>query len=312
MSAENQYSFLRRLFIYQKERFPLLGHGILIFAFTFSAVAYSRMCQGLETFISWGMFLPGVFTTVTLFFLLRVFDEHKDKEDDLKYRTYLPVPRGLMSLRELRTVGFLIAVIQLVVVFVFHPTMIWFWLLVIGYLLLMGVEFFVPKWLKQRQVLYITSHMVIIPLVDLYASGLDWWLAGSKPHIGLLFFFGVSYMNGIVLELGRKMKAPEKEEAGVVSYTGLYGVVGGPVRWMIVLTVTLCLAVLAAWYAGHSWPVYLALGLAYALCVLVGFGFIRTKNAKWGKRIEHISGIWALTMYLGLGGIPMLQGLIMS
>ena len=48
--------------------------------------------------------------------------------------------------------------------------------------------------------------------IDLYSSGLDWKLDNAEPHLGLLFFFAVSYMNGLVLEFGRKIRTPEKEE----------------------------------------------------------------------------------------------------
>src|SRR5690606_20595795 len=63
---ENNASFITRFWIYQRERFPLLAHGILISAFSFSAIAYSRISRGATGFISWQHFLVGVFTTVTL------------------------------------------------------------------------------------------------------------------------------------------------------------------------------------------------------------------------------------------------------
>jgi len=50
MEANNQ-SFIRRFLTYQKERFPFLAHGVMISAFTFSAVSYSRICRGEEGFI---------------------------------------------------------------------------------------------------------------------------------------------------------------------------------------------------------------------------------------------------------------------
>ena len=107
---------LQRFYIYQKERFPILGHGLMIFAFTFSAISYSRICRGKEGFIPWQDFLIGIFATVTLFFLVRIFDEFKDKEDDAKYRKYLPVPRGLISLKELRIIGLVVASMQIGVI----------------------------------------------------------------------------------------------------------------------------------------------------------------------------------------------------
>ena len=172
---------------------------MLIAAFTFSAISYSRICRGAEGFIAWQDYLIGVFSTVSLFFLVRIFDEFKDKEDDAKYRKHLPVPRGLISFRELNIMAGVVFVFLGVVIGIFQTPMFWLFAMVIGYLLLMRVEFFVPEWLKKQHILYIISHMVIIPLVDVYASGLDWHLAEESPHIGLAFFFAVSYMNGVVL-----------------------------------------------------------------------------------------------------------------
>ncbi|HIA07289.1 MAG TPA: hypothetical protein EYN71_11445, partial [Flavobacteriales bacterium] len=113
MTSENEASFLKRFYIYQNERFPILAHGFIIAVFTFSAVSYSRICRGVEGFIPWQSYLIGIFATITLFLLVRIFDEFKDREDDAKYRKYLPVPRGLISLKELRVVGIVVAAIQI-------------------------------------------------------------------------------------------------------------------------------------------------------------------------------------------------------
>ena len=96
----------------------------------------------------------------------------------------------------------------------------------------MRVEFFVPKWLKRNHMVYILSHMMIIPLVDLYSSGLDWELDNDVPHAGLAWFFVLSYMNGLVLEVGRKIKTPETEEEGVLSYTKYFGTRSAVLIWL--------------------------------------------------------------------------------
>ncbi len=313
MSVEqNNKGFLKRFYIYQKERFPFLAHGILIAVFTFSAISYSRICRGVEGFINWQDFVIGVFATITLFFLVRIFDEFKDKEDDANYRQYLPVPRGLISLKELKVIGFIIAFIQIAVIAWFQPRMLWLYMIVIGYLLLMGVEFFVPKYLKKRQILYITSHMVIIPLIDIYSSGLDWLLDNDKMHLGLAFFFGVSYVNGIVLEFGRKIKPLENEEEGVVSYTKMYGTVGGTLRWISLVFFTMLLAIAASVYAGYGYIAYYVLVVSFIVCSLPGFLFIKKQTAKRAKYIEYASALWTILMYLSLGSIPMLVKLMGS
>lgn len=309
---EQSWSFARRFWQYQKERFPLAGHGVMIAAFTFSAISYSRICRGMEGFIDWSDFAIGVFATLSLFLLVRIFDEFKDQEDDRKYRTYLPVPRGLVSLKELKIVGWIVVLLQLAVIGIFQTPMLWLYIIVLGYLLLMGVEFFVPEWLKQRQILYITSHMFIIPLIDIYASGLDWKLEGDSPHWGLAWFFAVSYMNGLVLEFGRKIRTPESEEEGVVSYTGLYGTRGGVIIWLCLLFITLLLAIGACWYAGYGSLAVIILGACFLLCATPGFSFLKSHSVKKSKAIEYASAGWTALMYLSLGGIPMIRNLILG
>src|SRR5688572_21441737 len=118
-------SFLKRFYIYQKERFPFIGNIVLIAAFTFSALSYSRISRNAEGFVSLNTYLLGVFTTVTLFFLVRIFDEFKDAKDDALYRPELPVPRGLVSLQELRNIGVIILILQILVNAAFAPRMLY-------------------------------------------------------------------------------------------------------------------------------------------------------------------------------------------
>ncbi|MBD79219.1 MAG: hypothetical protein CL840_09890 [Crocinitomicaceae bacterium] len=309
---ENNLPFLRRFYIYQKERFPFLAHGLMISAFTFSAVSYSRICRNQTGFISWKDFLIGIFATVTLFFLVRVFDEFKDKEDDAKYRKYLPVPRGLISLKELKTIGWIVAIIQIAIIALFQLQMLLLYGIVLAYLLLMAVEFFVPEWLKKRQIIYITSHMFIIPLIDIYSSGLDWLLEGASPHQGLAWFFCVSYMNGLVLEFGRKIRTPESEEEGVVSYTGMYGTRGGVLVWLALMFVTMLLAIGASNYAGYGSLSIAVFGVVFIIFSLPGWSwsFFGKQNDKTSKLIEYASAGWTALMYLSLGAIPMINKLL--
>ena len=308
--SEANLPYLKRLWIYQKERFPLLINLIAVSTFTFSAISYSRICRGEDGFVSWQTYLIGCFATFTLFLLVRIFDEFKDKEDDAKFRSYLPVPRGVVKLKELRNIGIVVGIIQIAVIAYFQLPMLYLYVIVIAYLCLMGVEFFVGSWLKQKQILYITSHMFIIPLLDIYSSGLDWLLEGASPHWGLAFFFAVSYMNGLLGELGRKLKAPKDEEEGVVSYTGMWGVTKAIVIWSSILFGTLIIATSAAYYAGYGLATFLVLISLAIICMIPAIMFAKNPSKKLAKGVEAVSGIWIVGMYLSLGGIPMLIDLI--
>lgn len=309
-AGENSAPFFRRFYIYQKERFPLLGHGLLVAAFSFSAISYSRICRGAEGFVDVRTFAVGVFTTISLFLLVRIFDEFKDAEDDARFRKELPVPRGLVTYRELAWTGIAVVIAQVAMNLIYFPEMLGIYAVVVGYLSLMGKEFFVADWLKKHQFWYVTSHMFIIPLIDIYASGLDWLLAGVKAPEGLFFFFAVSYMNGIVLEVGRKIRAPEKESEGVLTYTSMLGVPRAIGLWLVVLVVTLSLSIAASIFAGYGHVVLAVLGGVFLICALPGVLFLKIRSVKLSKMVEYASALWTIAMYLTLGAGPMISKLL--
>lgn len=297
-------SFIKRMWQYQKERFPIVAHGLLITAFTFSAISYSRLCRGAEGFISMEHFVVGVLTTFCLFFGMRALDEVKDKETDAKYRTELPVPRGLVTIREISKVSIVLSVVVLGLIVFYYPKMLWLMLIVLVWLTLMTFEFFIPKYINARLPLYAASHMVIIPLIDVYASGLDWFISGATPHFGLLIFFAVSYFNGMVLEVGRKIKAPMDEKEGVQTYTAALGTDRGVVLWMILTFVSFVLSSLACLYVGLPVISIIILAVIFLYLEISGLKFFKSKSSKTAARLESASGVWALCMYLIIGGLP--------
>lgn len=310
MQLEENYYLLKRFWIYQKERFPIFSHGLLITTFTFSAVSYSLMCRGAKEFIPLQEFLPGLYITFSLFFLLRLFDEFKDEKDDALYRKYLPVPRGLVSIKELRVLTYLVFLSQFLVIYIFQLELLSLYIFILLYLLLMRVEFFVPNYLKKRQILYITSHMFVLPFVDIYASAMDWKIGGFDPPVGLIWFFLLSYFNGLVLEFGRKMKTSDKEEYGVVSYTKMYGIKKAVYIWILTLFLTYASAMLAGYYANYNYLIYICLTIFVILAAIPAWRFALMPTPKRAKLIELASGVWALLMYMSLGAIPMLYSFI--
>jgi len=290
-----------RWWTYQKERFPLLAHGPLILVFSACAVSYSALLRdGLPEWRAYAV----AFAVCLLFFLqLRIADEFKDAEEDARWRPYRPVPRGLVTLRELGAVFVGAALLQLGLALGFEPRL--WWVLGIGwaYLALMSVEFFAREWLKARPVVYLLTHMGIMPLVDFFATACDWMPAGERPP-GLAPFLAASFFNGIVIETGRKLRQPADEEQGVETYSALWGRAGGLAAWHACQLLTLGFAVVAAARIGFRDEVAWALGAAFGVSLVLGFGYLR-KGMK-GKWIEAMSGVWTLVLYGMLGVVPML------
>jgi UbiA prenyltransferase family len=300
-----------RWWIYQRERFPVVAHGVLILAFSSAAVCFSSLLRG-QVELPPPLTVAVAFGTAFLFFLqLRIADEFKDFEEDSRYRPYRAVPRGLVSLRELGVLGILAAVVQLILGLFLDPSIVFLLAIAWVYLALMSKEFFVGEWLKRHPVLYLVSHMVIIPLVDFYATACDWWpgRAGSvsdRMPRGLAWFVAASYANGIVIEVGRKIRAPADEERGVNTYSAIWGPLPAVLVWLGAMLITAICATQAAARIHFAVPVAMVLAAMLLMATLVVWRFLAAPTTQRSNLIETTAGVWTILLYLTLGTVPLL------
>jgi 4-hydroxybenzoate polyprenyltransferase len=303
---------LSRWIIYQRERFPVLAHGPLIAAFSSGAVCYSAQLRasanGARISVSAASLVVAFVSCLLFFFQLRVSDEFKDREEDARWRPYRAVPRGLVTLRELGWLAFAAAVVQMSLALLLAPRLVGPLLLVWGYAALMTKEFWVKEWLAAHPFTVLWSHMLIMPLIDLYATACDWLAAGSgsPPGLGLLWFLIASFFNGMVVEVGRKIRSPADEETGVQTYSAIWGPRGAVLAWLTVMTLTTIFAGLAAHAVGATWVVLGILGALMLVALVETSRYLAQKRPGQGKRLETLAGIWTIGMYLGVGVVPLL------
>jgi 4-hydroxybenzoate polyprenyltransferase len=296
-----------RWWIYQRERFPVFAHTPVIAAFSFSAVCYSALLRGAHHLPGWKPCLVSFASSFLFFLQLRLADEFKDFEEDTRYRPYRAVPRGLVSLRDLGRVWVGCVGIQLLLAFWLAPRLIVLLVLTWAYLALMSKEFFARRWLKARPITYMVTHMAIMPLVDLYTTSCDWVPTGvARPPHGLLWFLVVSFFNGMVVEIGRKIRSPQDEEEGVETYSFLWGRRNAVIAWLALMACTAGCAYISALRIEFARPVLVLLVIMYCAAVGAGFYFLRGAVPKRGKLIETMAGVWSLLMYLSLGFVPMI------
>jgi 4-hydroxybenzoate polyprenyltransferase len=300
-----------RLWEYQAERFPVFKHGVLIAAFGTSAVCLSAMLRGEAP--EWLALIVAVLVLFGLFFQLRVADEHKDNEDDTKYRPERPVPRGLMTLGELRGVAIAVGVIQIVLTAWLGWAMLGLLVLVWAYMAVMTKEFFVPARLKKRPIIYMISHMAIMPLIDLYATACDWLPAGVALHedFGLTLgaFLLLSLVNGSVIEIARKSWAPAMERDGVETYSKLWGVGRAGVAVMAIVLVGLALAAFVNVRSGASVWFLVVLMAVTLYAAWTAIDYAGTPTEKTVKRMEAGTASFVMANYLLLGVLPLLASL---
>ena len=292
---------------YQKERFPLMQYIPMMFAFGFCGVSYSlhlNNSQARLSDISIPQYIAAVVTTLLWFMLMRIADEHKDFEEDAKYRPYRPIQRGLVTLRELRCIGIALILIQIILSIWVDWRLLGTLAIVYIWLTLMTLEFGIPKWLKSRPTLYLASHMVILPLIDLYATSIEWLPRGGAFSFGILLYMISGFCDGTVVEVGRKLRAKEDEEYGVDTYTQIWGPKRAMAVWMFCMTLSITTTVLAGFQVGAGFIIMAVLVPLYIFAAYIANRFAKNPTPKNAKVFEIFPGIWMFLMYFMLGILP--------
>jgi 4-hydroxybenzoate polyprenyltransferase len=176
---------------------------------------------------------------------------------------------------------------------------------VLVYLLLMSMEFFVPQWLCRRPLTYMSSHMLIMPQIDFFATACHWWPTSGPPP-GLPWFLALSYCNGTVIEVGRKTWAPGMERVGVDSYSSAWGLRRALATWLGAVSIAWVLVIIVAAHVDFVLPASLAMGLMALVMVRTASQMANRPTPTLAKRLENFSGLWVFTSYLMLGLIPMM------
>lgn len=304
MTAEPLFNRLRT---YQKERFPVLAHGVMTAAFTLAASFFATGLSGRTPDLL--ALLAGFVLAFAQFALLRIADEHKDYAEDLAYRPNRPVSRGLISLEELRLAGAAALVLQLAMIgFVWARTGAWapglIWLGVLAWYALMSFEFFVPRFVREAPVLTLVSHMAILPGIAWLAAAPSLAFAHSPVLTADPGGFGLAGLGvfalGSALELARKIRAPLDEQAGVKTYSRLWGRPGA----LIVLAATAAAAIVALWAAASRFG-YGGIALAPALTALlvayIARVLLRASPPRGaGKNLETATSIFGLVWLAAL------------
>lgn len=294
-----------RWWIYQKERFPLLAHGSMVAVFCLSVMLFSSLQQ--EDIPDLWRITGAIISTLILFFQLRVADEFKDAEIDARYRPHRAVPRGLVRLPELARIARIGAVVQFLIALSIDVGLIPILVLVWAYMGLMTKEFFVAAWLKRTPSIYLFSHMLIMPMIAFYVSAFDWLCTCRELPAGLPWVLVFSFACGLVLELGRKIKAPTAERVGVETYSALWGPGIATSVWAGAVVVSvLAWGQAAALVVGAG--VYLTLGLAALITAAAVAVLIRHSHRALAGFccVEPASGLVAMALYVGLAPLQLL------
>ena len=339
-SKKSIIQYIQNFKIYLNERFPLGKNSFFVLIFTLSGYIYTELLYNSKIIkpillkeisrasllwdkeidkvpIIWYKLLPLFIIIFMFFFQLRITDEFKDYEEDLKYRSYRPVQRGIISLKTLRKIGIATVIVQIILAHVINPKLIYFMLLVWIYMFLMTKEFFIKNWLTERILIYALSHVVIMIFITLViVKGTGYILEShfletlylsleryeKNIFIALIPLFALNYLNGIVLEIGRKTRKSDEEEHGVQTYSNLWGRKKAVIILSLLFIIEYFFIILGL---NHTYKEYFFFGVFTLLLILVISIYFMIKFLKKdlsGKVVETVSGLWIIfsSMCMGL------------
>ncbi len=317
--------------IYLNERFPLGKNSIFVLIFTLSGYIYTGLLYNskiINQIFSKEIKVPmpwhkivALFIIIFMFFLqLRITDEFKDYEEDLKYRAYRPVQRGVITLKALGKIGIATVIIQIILAYIIDFKIIYFMIIVWFYMFLMAKEFFIKEWLTKRILIYALSHVVIMIFITLViVNATQYIVLGEAENIfkfvalqwyrhnidiALIPLFTLNYLNGIILEIGRKTRRADEEEYGVQTYSKLWGKKKAAVILSLLFAVEYFLVILGLSYTYEKYFLFSGLVLLIILIISIYFMIKFLKKDLSGKIVESVSGLWIVFSSMGLGLLP--------
>ncbi|MDO4638828.1 MAG: UbiA family prenyltransferase [Leptotrichia hongkongensis] len=341
-SKKSIIQYIKNFKIYLNERFPLGKNSFFVLIFTLSSYIYTELLYNSKIIkpillkeisrasllwdkeidkvpIIWYKLLPLFIIIFMFFFQLRITDEFKDYEEDLKYRSYRPVQRGVISLKTLRKIGIATVIVQIILAHIINPKLIYFMLLVWVYMFLMTKEFFIKNWLTEKILIYALSHVVIMIFITLViVKGTGYILQDhfsetlylllekyeKNIFIGLIPLFALNYLNGIVLEIGRKTRRADEEEHGVQTYSKLWGRKKAVIILSLLFVIEYFFVILGLAHTYEKYFLFSGLTLLVILIVSIYFMVKFLKKDLSGKIVETVSGLWIIFSSMSLGLLP--------
>jgi len=291
-------SFFVSFRTYLAERFPV-PVTLLLSVATIAVVMVVVEAPHLRVggpFIVEAHAVTGALMMFLLLFHLRVFDEHKDFAQDAATRPDRPVQRGLITLRQLKIAGAIVIALELALGFSHGFESGLWWLLPLGYSVLMLFEFFAPHWLSKRYWLYAISHSLITSVM---CAALV-LRTGVPVSAELWVLVAMALASTFSIDVLRKTWMPSSEIAGVDSWSSLIGVGRAGALGGALLVIAAACGAWLGWRVGGG-PIWIGVCAAitgYALFEIRKF--VVEPTAKREKLLQVVAGVHYLVVWLGV------------
>lgn len=213
---------LKRLHIYFKEMYPLIPRLLLGFIVFFEIYFIILLNLGVTKFQIGVQEFVGGFTLFAFLLWLRVADDLKDYETDLKLFQERPLPSGRVFKKDIIIACTVVQIITLILNFVFMNNFPFF-LLLYFYGFLMSKWFFQKSKIQPCLPLALVTHNPVQMFLNIYTISFTCIKYSLNPwKLPVFMALFTLYFPALIWEIARKIKAP-KDENDYVTYSKLFG-----------------------------------------------------------------------------------------
>lgn len=261
---------LKRLHIYFKEMYPILPRlllGVIVFLEIYFILllnyGVTDFSIGIQEFV-------GGFTIFGFLLFLRIADDFKDYETDLKLFPTRPLPSGRVTKRDLKIALTVTLTLVSVLNLVFMNN-IPFFLFLMLYGFLMSMWFFKKAKIQKSLPLALVTHNPVQLVMNIYIISFTCIKYHLNPLSLTTFLVAMTlYFPALIWEISRKIRAP-KDETEYTTYSKLFGYQKSTRFVMIITLVDIVTNLLLVWRLNRIGALVLALNVAWMTWMFVKF-----------------------------------------
>jgi 4-hydroxybenzoate polyprenyltransferase len=204
-------TFLKRFNVYQKERFPF----VVLLSTTIAVALSSSTVTGENT--DWEKIIAASIIGLAYLFHIRVIDEIRDRDHDIIYYPNRPIPRGIISLSELKLMDWCAMGIIIFIAIESNALAASLASLCLIYSFFASKEFFLEAKIKSKFFFYNAINLLQMIFLQflVYSLFFPEWYEITIVWIHWLFIVA----NIILLEVLRKIKIAKEESLGKDTYS---------------------------------------------------------------------------------------------
>jgi hypothetical protein len=283
---------ISNFYSYQKERFPVIVLGLSFIPAILSSGAVVTGSISTEFVL--------LALTISLAYLLhvRIIDEFRDYEHDLKHHKDRPLSIGAITLNDLRVIDWIAIVAVILLSFYSSLQALLIAVVMLCYSFLARNEFFLGLKFRKHFYLYNAVNLVQMLLLQMlvYTLASETFVFTSIILIHFLF----TATGTIIFEFLRKVKSPGRDGTGQDTYTWFLGISNALLVYSVFAIVNILLFV-KIMFLSQDLPYYL---VPTAIALVVGtFG---TLLINWFRREEKTNQLMQLSFMVMYGSFNVL------